>query len=86
VRVRLRDAASGRPLTGLTDVEGLLVAPPGVWQRRAPLNEVGDGQYEFEVTPPQAGAYSLWIESSAAGLTLPRSPSLTLAVEGRDGR
>lgn len=86
VRVRLRDAASGRPRSGLDDVEGLVVAAPGVWQRRLALSHAGDGQYEAEFTPPRAGAYSLWVESGTAELALPHSPSLMLAVaEGRDG-
>jgi DNA-binding beta-propeller fold protein YncE len=82
LRVRLTDAATGLPLTRLPDVEALVVRAPGVWQRRAGLVEIADGVYEMELTPPEAGAFSMWVESDTAGLTLPGSPSLLLAVAG----
>lgn len=81
VRVRLTDA-DGRPRTGLTDVEALVVEAPGVWQRRVELRDAGGGSYEFALTPPDAGVFSMWVESAAAGLVLPASPSLMLAVTG----
>jgi hypothetical protein len=69
-------------MQGLRDVEALVVEAPGVWQRRVEMADAGDGQYEMEFTPPEAGAFSLWVQSDAAGLALPASPSLLLAVAG----
>ncbi|MET0556234.1 MAG: cytochrome D1, partial [Vicinamibacteria bacterium] len=82
VRVRLSDASTGSPRRGLRDVGALVVQAPGVWQRRTDLTEVADGLYELELTPPEAGAFALWVESDAAGLALPMSPSLLLSVTG----
>jgi hypothetical protein len=63
-------------------VAALVVQAPGVWQRRTDLTEVAGGLYELELTPPDRGAFSLWVESDAAGLALPGSPSLLLSVAG----
>jgi DNA-binding beta-propeller fold protein YncE len=82
LRVRLTDAATGLPRLGLRDVAALVVQAPGVWQRRTDLTEVAGGLYELELTPPDRGAFSLWVESDAAGLALPGSPSLLLSVAG----
>lgn len=82
LRVRLTDAVTGSPRLGLRDVGALVVQAPGVWQRRAGLTEVADGLYELELTPPDTGAFALWVESETAGLALPKSPSLLLTVEG----
>jgi hypothetical protein len=61
----------------LTDVQALVVQSPGVWQRRLAMVEAA-GLYEADLTPPEAGVFSLWVESPSAGLVGPAPPGLLL--------
>jgi hypothetical protein len=36
------------------------------------------GLYEADLTPPEAGVFSLWVESPSAGLAGPTPPGLLL--------
>jgi len=68
---RLRFALSDPDERGLqptTDVRALTIEAPGVWQQRADLKRLPDGNYEFEFVPPESGTYYVWIESESLGL------------------
>jgi YVTN family beta-propeller protein len=80
LRVRLLDAASRQPATGLADVQLLLFAPPGHWQQRRRAVEVEPGLYEINESFPRAGLYQLMVASSARSFRFADAPAITLTV------
>ena len=85
IRVRLIDAQSRQPVTGLLDVQVLLFAPPGQWQQRRPAAEAEPGVYEVNETFPHAGVYKLLVASSARSLRFTDSSAIAVSVEGGAG-
>lgn len=80
LRVRLLDAASQQPVTGLADVQLLVFAPPGHWQQRRRAVEVEPGLYEINESFPRAGLYQLMVASSARSFRFSDAPAITLIV------
>ena len=80
LRVRLLDAASRQPATGLVDVQVLLFAPPGHWQQRRHATEVEPGVYEVNESFPRAGAYQLMVASSARAFRFADAPAIAVNV------
>ena len=80
VRIRLLDAASRQPATGLVDVQVLLFAPPGHWQRRRWAVEAEPGVYEVSESFPRAGVYQLMVASNARAFRFSDAPAIALSV------
>ena len=80
VRIRLIDAASRQPATGLVDVQVLLFAPPGHWQRRRWAVEAEPGVYEVSESFPRAGVYQLMVASTARAFRFSDAPAITLSI------
>ena len=86
VRFELLDSVSEEPRAGLGDVEVLTFLAPGIWQQRHRATEVAatpaggaaGGLYEVRFTPPRAGVYYVFVQSSAQGLAFNGSPYATL--------
>lgn len=78
IRFKLKDAATGRPKGGLTDVRVLLFLSPGIWQKRELAKHVGEGVYELEVNVPEKGLYMVFVESVSQGVEFRDLPHLTL--------
>lgn len=74
VRFQLIDPRTGEPVTGVEDVEIMVYLSPGVWHTRGTAAAVGPGVYGLRFTPPQAGAYFVYL----------RSPSLRIGFEDAD--
>jgi YVTN family beta-propeller protein len=83
LRFRLTDAATGKPKDGLTDVNVLMYLAPGVWQKRAFAQSVGEGVYELKINAPQAGTYVFFIQSVSQGVEFRQLPNFML--EAREG-
>jgi YVTN family beta-propeller protein len=83
LRFRLTDAATGKPRDGLTDVNVLMYLTPGVWQKRAFAQSVGEGIYELKITAPQAGVYVFFLQSRSQGIEFRQLPNFML--EAREG-
>ena len=80
VRIRLIDAASRQPATGLVDVQVLLFAPPGHWQRRRWAVEAEPGIYEINESFPRAGVYQMMVASNARSFRFTDAPAIALNV------
>jgi hypothetical protein len=78
IRFKLFDTATNQPKGGLNDVQVLAILTPGVWQKRDSAQEIGDGVYEFGVTPPEAGTYHIYVTSTSQGAIFRQLPFLTL--------
>src|SRR5215207_5027910 len=78
LRLRLSDAATGKPVDGLKDVRVLTFLSPGVWQKRAFARGAGAGVYELNVNVPEAGLYLVFVESHSAGVAFRQLPYLML--------
>jgi DNA-binding beta-propeller fold protein YncE len=80
VRIRLRDAATGEPWDEPGGVEVLAYLSPGIWQTRGRAEPDRDGVYTLDLTPPQAGVYSIVVMSPPPGATLQTGAPMTLAA------
>jgi YVTN family beta-propeller protein len=77
---RVRDAATGALRQGVPDLRALVFLVPGLWQERQWALPLGEGRYEIEFVPREAGIYRVQVESRSLALTLNRSPSLSLTA------
>lgn len=84
LRFRLTDTATGKPADGLKDVHVLIFLAPGIWQTRDFATEKGGGVYELEVSVPQPGYYSVFVESRSKGVQFRQMPYLTLEATGTE--
>ncbi|MEK8052501.1 hypothetical protein AACH10_19770 [Ideonella sp. DXS22W] len=80
VRVELRDGDSGQPLTGLGDVQLMLLELPGLAQRRAFAAEEAPGVYRLVDTLPREGRWRVALQVASRGLSFERSATLDLDV------
>ena len=78
LKFRLTDPATRKPRKGLKDVNVLTFRGPGQQQKRQWAKEVGDGLYQVDFVPPQAGVYYVFIECRSLGLRYDRSSPLIL--------
>lgn len=65
---RITDSISKQPIQGLNDVQALVIEPPGVWQQRHRLKEIGEGIYSFKQSFPHVGSYNLMLEIPSRGV------------------
>jgi hypothetical protein len=68
IRFLITDSASGAVVAGLKDARALLFEPPGLWQRRVPLEDLGDGHYGLREAFPHKGQFNVMIEVPSRGL------------------
>ncbi|HSR69727.1 MAG TPA: cytochrome D1 domain-containing protein [Acidobacteriota bacterium] len=80
LRFRITDSITGQAREGLTDLQVLSFLAPGTWQNRVLAQEAGDGVYRARLTPPQAGAYYVFLSSPQLGLTYKESPFAIVSV------
>ncbi len=78
---KLQDAASGKPISGIQDARLLAFEPPGLWQKRAWLQEVDAGVYQAAVTFPHAGSFNLLVEAQSSGLEFTKQALLIVKVQ-----
>ena len=67
ISFKLLDAVSDKPITGVQDARLLAFEPPGLWQKREWLQEIGDGIYQTNVSFPHAGNFSVLVEAISKG-------------------
>jgi YVTN family beta-propeller protein len=78
IRFKLTDTATNKPKDGLKDVRVLTFLAPGIWQKRDYARSVGEGIYEVNVTPPEAGVYMIFVESQSQGVPFRKLPHLSI--------
>jgi hypothetical protein len=84
LRFRLTDTATGMPADGLKDVRVLVFLAPGIWQKRDFATGAGGGVYELEVSVPQPGYYTIFVESRSRGVQFRQLPYMTLEATGTE--
>jgi len=62
IQFRISDRATSKPRADLKDVGFMTFLAPGIWQRREPAKNVGDGIYEAVFTAPQEGIYYFYVQ------------------------
>ncbi|HEX6184508.1 MAG TPA: hypothetical protein VFZ44_11550 [Pyrinomonadaceae bacterium] len=80
LRFRLEDPATGKPVTGLTDVQVLVFQPPGVWQQRHWAKELGGGVYEVTQAFPHTGLFSVMLRVASRGIEYRHMPATNVTV------
>ena len=77
LRFKLIETATNRSKNDLKDVRVLTLLAPGTWQRRDIAKPLGDGIYEINLNLPEAGVYTIFVESSSMGVRYKDLPHLT---------
>lgn len=83
LRFRIVDPLDMQAVTGLKDVQALVFEPPGLWQQRRPVKEVGDGIYALELVFPHAGLFKIMLTISSRGISYTRLPAHDIRVVAR---
>ena len=78
LRFKVIDSISKLPKNNLEDVGVLVFLAPGVWQQRALAKARGDGVYEMNFVPPQAGVYYVHFQCPSLAVRLNQIPPVTL--------
>jgi hypothetical protein len=85
VRLQFLDAVTRAPMNDLKDVRVLTYLPPGVWQDRLNAKSSGNGVYEIEFRPPNAGWYEVSVECPSQGVSYSTFPGWDLVVDEAKG-
>jgi len=78
VSFRLVDSATGKPKTGLEDVEITVLLAEGMRQLRFTAEHAGEGVYQFTFTPPKHGAYYVMVQIPSLKVKHNQLPYLTV--------
>jgi hypothetical protein len=62
MRFKVTDSSSRQAHASLADMGVLVFLAPGIWQQREWAKVVGDGVYEINFVPPQAGVYYVYFQ------------------------
>ena len=75
---RLTDPATGQPRAGLQDVLVQYYMVPGLHRTQAPAREGSEGVYEVHLSPPEAGAYYIYVACPSTRVQFGDLPYSTL--------
>lgn len=78
IQLKINNPGNTGVKNGVADIQVLLFRIPGVWQQRTIAKPLGDGLYQVEITPPEAGVYQIFTQSPSLGFTFEKMPPLTL--------
>lgn len=78
LRFKVSAADSNQPKVNLTDMGVLVFLAPGIWQQREWAKPVGDGVYEINFVPPQAGVYYIFFQCPSLRVQFNQLTPLTL--------
>jgi YVTN family beta-propeller protein len=84
LRFKVIDAQTLQPRSDLQDIGVLTFLAPGIWQQRDLAKPLGDGLYEINFVPPQAGVYYIFFNSRSLGIDFNQLPKLTIQATKRD--
>ncbi|MBX3236513.1 MAG: YncE family protein [Nitrospiraceae bacterium] len=77
---KLLDPSTSLPIMGLTDVQVLLVEPPGVWQQRHWAKELEGGTYSVTSSFPHAGDFTVMVQAPSRHLRFTDGTPTVVAV------
>jgi len=78
LRFKVTDSSSNQPKPNLEDLGVLVFLAPGIWQHREPAKHVGNGVYEMNFVPPQAGVYYVYFQCPSLGVQFNQITALIL--------
>ena len=78
LRFKVIDAQTNQPRSDLKDIGVLTFLAPGIWQQRELAQPLGNGLYEINFVPPQAGVYYIFFNSRSLGVEFNQLPKLTI--------
>ncbi len=84
LRFKVMDAQTHQPRSELKDIGVLTFLAPGIWQQRDVAKPLGNGLYEINFVPPQAGVYYIYFNSRSLGIDFNQLPRLTIQATKRD--
>ena len=85
LRLRLTDAVTGKPRTGIADARLLYYMAPGRNRKQAPGREIGDGIYEFSLSVREAGAYYISVAVPSEKIEFKDLTHLSIVAETEPG-
>ncbi len=85
LRFKITDPATGKPVSGLDDVQVLVFEPPGIWQQRQYAKEVEAGVYEITQTFPRDAVYNVMVRVSSRGIDYADLPFTAVQVTSTPG-
>ena len=77
LRFRVTDAGSNAKLQ-LDDLQVLVFLAPGIWQQRDMATPLGDGVYEMNFVPPEAGVYYIFFQCPSLGVRFAQMTPVTI--------
>jgi YVTN family beta-propeller protein len=83
LRFKVIDGQTLQPRSDLKDIGVLTFLAPGIWQQRDLAKPLGDGLYEINFVPPQAGVYYIFFNSRSLGIDFNQLPKLTIQATTR---
>ncbi len=83
LRFKVTDGKTRQPKPDLADLGVLVFLAPGIWQERQSAKHVGDGLYEINFVPPQAGVYYVYFQCPSLGVQFNQITPLTLQAMKR---
>jgi YVTN family beta-propeller protein len=84
LRFKVIDTQTNQPRPDLKDVGVLTFLAPGIWQQRQMAQPLGNGLYEINFVPPQAGVYYIYFNCRSLGIEFNQLPNLTIQATKRD--
>ncbi len=79
--VEIKDSSSGKPVSGLKDLQVMALELPGISQLRRRAQEVTPGRYLVKQRLPRGGKWRLSAQSLSLGLRFDESTSLDVVVQ-----
>jgi YVTN family beta-propeller protein len=83
LRLKLTDAATRGPRTGVTDLKVAYYAVPGDLRTESVATDVGDGIYEVKMGFPRAGLWYVFVGAKSLRMNYRDQPFRSIVVEDR---
>jgi DNA-binding beta-propeller fold protein YncE len=77
IKIKLIHPEQDRIKDSIKDLQVMIFRIPGQWQQRMIAKPQGDGIYQVEITPPEAGVYQVFVQSPTLNFTFNQHPALT---------
>jgi YVTN family beta-propeller protein len=78
LQFKVTNTQDGQPKSNLEDLGVLTFLSPGIWQQRNWAKPLGNGLYEINFVPPQAGIYYIMFHCPSLGVDYKQIPFLML--------
>ncbi len=80
VPFKIINASTSQPVTGLKDVQVLILEPPGTWHQRLLAKETEKGTYEVIQRFPHSGLYIISVQIPSQGIGFSKNSTTTVIL------